>query len=331
MKKIDVLAIGDVVVDTFIKLKDAHVHCNLDREGCELCLRFGDKIPYEFAEVIPAVGNSANVAIAISRLGLKSALVANIGKDKNGKDCLKIFKREKVNTKYIKSEKNKNTNFHYVLWYDTERTIMVKHTEFDYQFPKLKISPSYIYLSSLAENSIEYHKQILDFLKNNQSAKLIFQPGTFQIKLGVEKLKEIYARTEIFFSNVEEAQKILKTEDRNILKLAKGIEALGPKLIFITDGEKGAYLYQKDELWFMPVYAPDLQITERTGAGDAFSGAVVSGIALGLTPLESFSWGLIDASYVIRHIGPQKGLLDQKEIKEYLKNAPTHFKAQKIN
>ena len=35
-KKIDFLAIGDIVVDAFIKLQDAHVHCNLDKEGCEL-------------------------------------------------------------------------------------------------------------------------------------------------------------------------------------------------------------------------------------------------------------------------------------------------------
>ena len=85
-KKIDFLAIGDIVIDAFIKLKDAHVHCNIDKEGCELCLRFGDKIPYEDVYVIPAVGNSPNAAVCAARLGLITALMTNLGDDQNGKD-----------------------------------------------------------------------------------------------------------------------------------------------------------------------------------------------------------------------------------------------------
>jgi len=40
MKKIDFLAIGDIVTDTFIKLKDAHIHSKLDIENRELCIKF---------------------------------------------------------------------------------------------------------------------------------------------------------------------------------------------------------------------------------------------------------------------------------------------------
>jgi len=85
--EIEFLAIGDLVIDAFIKLKDAHVHCNMDKEGCELCLRFGDKVPYEEVTVLPAVGNSPNAAVSAARLGLKAALMSNVGDDKNGEDC----------------------------------------------------------------------------------------------------------------------------------------------------------------------------------------------------------------------------------------------------
>ena len=76
--KIDFLAIGDIVIDAFIRLNDAHVHCKIDTDGCELCLRFGDKVPYESITVVPAVGNSSNAAISASRLGLRSAIITNI-------------------------------------------------------------------------------------------------------------------------------------------------------------------------------------------------------------------------------------------------------------
>ena len=71
-KKIDFLAIGDIVVDAFIRLKDAKVHCKINSEECEICMRWGDKIPYESVEVVSGVGNSANAAVAAARLGLKT-------------------------------------------------------------------------------------------------------------------------------------------------------------------------------------------------------------------------------------------------------------------
>jgi len=77
----DFLAIGDTVVDEFITLKDAQVNCNVNRENCTLTMRWGDKIPYESSTLVPAVGNAANAAVAAARLGLKSALVSNVGND----------------------------------------------------------------------------------------------------------------------------------------------------------------------------------------------------------------------------------------------------------
>src|SRR5438477_12188491 len=106
-KQIDVLAIGDITTDAFIRLKDAHVNCKVNTNDCEICLRFGDKVPFEYVKVVKAVGNAANAAVASARLGLKAALVANIGDDQNGKDCVLQLQGEKVITSFIKVHKNK--------------------------------------------------------------------------------------------------------------------------------------------------------------------------------------------------------------------------------
>ena len=328
--KIDFLSIGDIVTDAFIRLKDAHVHCNIDKKGCELCLRFGDKVPYESLNVIPAVGNAANAAVSAARLGLTSSIVTNIGKDKNGEDCIKSLKKNKVISDFVKIEKNKNTNYHYVLWYDVERTILIKHTEFDYALPKLpKIS--WIYFSSLGESSLNYHFEIAEYLKSNPEIKLAFQPGTFQMKLEIEKLKDIYARTEIFFCNLEEAQRILNNQTTNVLELSKGINALGPKMVSISDGPNGAYFYLNKELYFLPIYPDIAPPYERTGAGDAFSSTITAALALGIPPLEAFTWGPINSMSVVQQIGAQVGLLSRKELEKYLKNAPENYKVKKIS
>ena len=65
--QIDFLAIGDIVTDAFIRIKDAEATCDLDKRNCRLCVRFGDKVPYESMTELRAVGNSANAAVSAAR------------------------------------------------------------------------------------------------------------------------------------------------------------------------------------------------------------------------------------------------------------------------
>jgi sugar/nucleoside kinase (ribokinase family) len=345
MKKIDFLAIGDIVTDAFIKIKDAHVHCKIDTEACELCFRFGDKVPYESVNVIPAVGNSPNAAVCAARLGLNTALMTNMGDDQNGKDCLAILEKEKIDTTFVKIETGKLTNYHYVLWYDIDRTILIKHQSYEREWIDTKeasqrSAPAWIYLSSMGENSLPFHTEITNYLKRHEDVKLAFQPGTFQIKFGTESLKEIYARTDVFFCNLEEAQKILEKKDiKNLstsqvdkfLELSKGLQALGPKIVVISDGPNGAYLYLNGELWHNPIYPDITPPIERTGAGDAFSATFTAALALGKSPLEAFTWGPINSMSVVQYIGAREGLLNREKLEEYLKVAPENYKVKKIN
>lgn len=330
MNKIDFLAIGDIVIDAFIKMQDAHVHCKIDTSTCELCVPFGDKVPYESVHVVPAVGNSPNAAVSASRLGLQTALVTNVGKDDNGKECIKALKKDKVVTKFISTEKGKNTNYHYVLWYDVDRTILVKHENFTYKLPKFG-KVNWLYLSSLAETTLEYHHEIAEYLNKNPETKLAFQPGTFQMKLGPEKLKDLYARTEIFFCNKEEAARITKQETTDILILSKSINSLGPKIVVISDGPEGAYLYHNSELWHLPIYPDIAKPVDRTGAGDAFASTMTAALALGKPMLEAFTWGPINSMSVVQKIGAQEGLLNRTKLEEYLKNAPENYQPKLVS
>ena len=330
--KVDFLAIGDVVTDAFIRLQNAHLNDTVNHKAKELCLKFADKVPYEFVEVVRAVGNSANAAVAAARLGLSSALLSDIGGDQNGKECLETLKKNKVGIDHITIHRKMDTNYHYVLWYGSDRTILVKHQAYPYKFPKMKL-PGWIYLSSLAENTISYHAEILESLKENPQTKLVFQPGTFQMKVGVEKLKGLYERSYLFFCNTEEAKRILKMPEENdtpIVELLKKMRALGPQIVVITDGPKGAYVFDGKEAWFMPPYPDPKPPYERTGAGDAFSSTFTSALALGKTIPEALMWAPINSMSVVQEIGAQNGLLSRKEIERYLSNAPENYKPRKI-
>src|SRR4051812_42953636 len=112
----DFLAIGDVVTDAFIRLQDAEVKECINHHRQEICLSFGDKVPYEFVKVLPAVGNSANAAVSAARLGLSSGLISDVGEDINGKEAIDTLVGNKVATDYITKHKGLGTNYHYVLW-----------------------------------------------------------------------------------------------------------------------------------------------------------------------------------------------------------------------
>ena len=322
----DFISIGDIVTDTFIKLKDASVNCDIDREHCTISMAFGDKIPDKSAEVVRAVGNSSNAAVAASRLGLNAALVTHMGTDENGRGCLDVLKHEGVSLEFVEIHENKETNHHYVLWYESDRTILVNHEEYERHLPDVR-RPKWLYLSSLGPDSLEYHQEIGKYIKENQDVKLAFQPGTFQINLGAETLKEIYTNSQIFFSNIDEAEKILGVKGRTLSIDSQGstlleqIHTLGPKVVVLTDGPKGAYAYDGKSKWFVPPYPDSKPPFERTGAGDAFASTTVAAMALGKSLTEALLWGAVNSMSVVQQVGAQKGLLTRQEIEKYLINA----------
>ncbi len=335
----DFVAIGDIVIDAFIKLKNAHEVVNKETEATELCMVFGTKIPFEFAEEVVAVGNSANAAVSAARIGLKAGLVAHVGKDENGEKCIKKLKEEKVSTKYIGVHEGLHTNYHYVLWYGSERTILIKHEDFPLTLPDLG-DTKWLYLSSLGEKSLQFHTTLREYLDKHPETKLIFQPGTFQIKFGTNALKSIYERTELFFCNLEEAQIILQinqqsSDAKNIPLLLKKLRELGPKLPVITDGPHGSYTFvEKDgveKVAHLPIYPDIAPPQERTGAGDAFASTFSSAIALGKSTIEALQWGSINSMNVCQKVGAQAGLLSRSEIETYLKNAPLDWKIEYLD
>ncbi len=325
----DFVAIGDIVVDAFIKLKDAKVNCDINNEHCTITMTFGDKIPYESVEVLPAVGNAPNAAVAAARLGLKSALVTNLGSDNNGKDSIEHLKGDNVATDFVQAHEGKLTNYHYVLWYESDRTILVKHYEYERHFPDIG-SPKWVYLSSLGSDTKEYHHEIAEYLKSHPDINLAFQPGTFQISLGKEELKDIYARTKIVFCNMEEAERILGINTLGKEELLKRMMDLGPDIVVITDGSNGAHAYDGTDILFVPVYPQD-EAYERTGAGDAFASTTVSALALGKELKDALLWGAINSMSVVQQVGAQKGLLSREKLEEFLKNAPAEFQIKKVN
>ncbi len=333
MSEIEVLAIGDVVTDAFIKLLDDRASTYENEDGKFLAMPFGMKVPFDHAEVIEAVGNAANAAVSFAKLGINSGLISNVGGDSHGRDIIKALHDKKVDSRFVIINSNKTTNYHYVLWYKDERTILIKHEEYDYHWPRFRDAdiPKWVYFSSISEKALDrYHDLVADWLEENPEIKLAFQPGTFQLEAGVERLKRLYERTEVLVFNREEAVQVTGGDYDNVHELLDRLHSYGPKIVCITDGPAGAYASDGNVRLKMPPYPDPAPPFERTGAGDAFASTFVAALIQGNNIEGALQWAPINSMNVVQHMGAQEGLLTEHEIGEFLKKAPEWYKPEKF-
>lgn len=332
MSQLDVISVGDIVTDAFIKLLDDQAKTYEDSHGLWLAMPFGMKVPFDHAEIIEGVGNAANAAVSFARLGFKSGLVANVGGDQHGRDMIASLHKNKVDTRYIHINPGKDSNYHYVLWYKEERTILIKHEEYKYHWPHLtkKEVPRWIYFSSISKNALEFHDDLIEWLERYPETKLAFNPGTFQIEAGVHRLKHVYERTELLVVNREEAALISGGKTDDIHDLFDRLHKLGPKVVAITDGPDGAYASDGQKRLFMPPYPDPKPPFERTGAGDAFTSTFVAAIMKGSNIEGALQWAPINSMSVVQDLGAQRGLLNQHQMADLLRRAPRNYQPQKF-
>lgn len=324
----DVISVGDIVTDAFIKLINDNAHTYANEQGAWLAMPFGTKVPFDHAEVIPAVGNAANAAVSFARLGLRSSFVTNVGEDGYGRDMLRALHKNKVDTRFVHTNPDKISNYHYVLWYKEERTILIKHEEYEYFWPHLRANeiPRWLYFSSISKNAIDFHDELADWLDKHDGVKLAFQPGTFQMEAGAERLQRIYKRSEVLILNREEAALVGGGNHNDIHDLINNLHNLGPKIVVVTDGPDGAYASDGQNRFKMPLYPDPKPPYERTGAGDAFASTFVAALIKGNTIEGALQLAPINSMSVVQQVGAQRGLLTEAELEGLLKKAPEWYK-----
>lgn len=323
----DIIVIGDTTLDTFLQLDPAEVRvmCTLNKEDCELCLRYADKIPVQ--EIHDSIaGNAANAAVAASRLGLASTIWTIMGDDDTGTRAFEKLKKEKVNLDYFEIVKGHRSNASTVINIEGERTILIYHEPKIYHLPKLE-KAKWVYLTSMSQGSEVMFDDLISYL-NDSGAKLVYQPGTFQLRLGAIRAKKILQQCEILVVNKEEAVEYAQYKNHDIGPLIDAVHKLGPKIVVVTDGTAGAYASDGKQIWFLDIIK-EIPRIEATGAGDAFASAFTTAIASGHSVPEAMRWGSFNSSGVIQKIGPQAGILTKKEMQDWARKY-TNYKAKKL-
>jgi ribokinase len=187
-----------------------------------------------------------------------------------------------------------------------------------------------LYFSSISEHAIKYHDQVSDWLDDHSDVKLAFQPGTFQMEAGTERLKRIYERSEVLILNREEAASVGGGKHDNVHDLFNHLHKLGPKIVVITDGPNGAYASDGHNRYQMPLYPDPAPPIDRTGAGDSFASTFVAALMKGNTIEGALQWAPINSMSVVQKVGAQAGLLTEKQLEHYLRHSPDWYRPSRM-
>jgi hypothetical protein len=99
----------------------------------------------------------------------------------------------------------------------------------------------------------------------------------YWIKTKKASLERLLKKVDIFFANDSEGRML--AGDNNILKVAKYIIRLGPKIAVIKKGEHGVLFYSNRSSFIAPAYLLE-DVIDPTGAGDTFAGGFMGYLSI---------------------------------------------------
>jgi len=320
MSDLQLLSIGDSSLDVFMTPTESEAFCNLDERESLICFTYGDKIPVK-ALNFSIGGNAVNNAVGTTRLGVKTAVVLTLGVDDIGNQIVDKLKKEGVDTTFVIQQPSTESNYSTIINYSGERTIFTYKFPRSYEFPvHLPITP-WVYLTSMGDSFRPFYNHVVNWLKKNPSIKLAFNPGSRQLRAGLDAIKDVLEISEIIYVNRKEAEKLtnMKNTKSKEKELLQGLTKLGVKKPIVTDGPSGSFAFDGEKYFRVGILPIDA--CERTGAGDAFGAGCISGLIRGQNMGESLLQGTINSASVIGYIGSQRGLLKESEILAWLERA----------
>lgn len=301
----DIISIGSSLVDIFIKAPGFESK----RHDGQQTLVYGDKIELDDFHIYSG-GGASNTAVAFSRLGLKSAVISETGRDEFAKIVLHDFEQEGVASNLLIQEKLERTGGSVLLVAkDGERIALTYRgaaASLDpYDLPAFWLAETpWIHLSNSGANP-ETLKKIFKTVEKSQTSRLSWNPGKKELQLLIDKKLDLDSiPCEIFIVNQEEW--------KIVAPLQKEITKQFPQVV-ITKGKDGGelYLFGKKTFYYE---GQAVKTVDSTGAGDAFSAAFVAANFLGYDAETAITWGVKNASNVIAYYGAKTGLLYRDQI-----------------
>jgi len=251
-------------------------------------------------------GKGANQAVAAARLGGAVTLICKTGNDIFGKQSVRIFKGEGIDTDFIFEDPQQPSGVALITVDDhAENCIVVASGANAYlTVEDLMLVTHCIEKTSVILMQLEIPVETVAYAAFVAAAlekKVILNPAPV-CSLDNELLKHV----SIITPNETEASMltgIKVTDVASAGNAAKVLHAKGIATVIITLGSKGALVLHENECTLVP--APVVQAIDTTAAGDVFNGALAVALSENQTMLAAVEFACKAAAVSVTRMGAQ--------------------------
>ncbi len=329
MKSIELVGLGNGIVDALVEVKDDFLAENnlvkssmtlVDKERQSELL---EAVQAEYLK-IACGGSVCNTIFTFASVGGTAGMLTSIGQDNFANFYLDQLNLQNIAYDQSVSQSAEPTGTSLVLISpDGERTMctcLAASAEFSVDHlandliakAQYMLIEGYLLASELGWDAVK--KSIL-IAKANQTKIVLTLSAEFIVAVFKERLEEILPAVDLLFANEGEAGLYLGLSDATIS--AGRFAQIVPQVV-ITAGAEGSYYATGSELIHVPSIT--CQPVDLTGAGDSFAAGYLSGITKGLSPQKSLELGTYLAYRVITQLGARLDdlSLDELRNKSYL-------------
>ena len=246
-------------------------------------------------------GAPANVAVAAGRLGAHTAFLGKAGNDMHGKFLKSVLEEEKVNTSGLILDDQYFTTLAFVEVNENgERTFsFARKPGADTQIQKEEIEidvldkTSIFHIGSLSLTAQPARDTTLYAVKRaRKKGSIISYDPNYRAslwpdeKMARQQMRSLIPYVDLMKISDEETE--LLTDEKEVEKAAETLYRQGVKIVAVTLGREGAYIYSKDGGCVVPGFEVT-QIGDTNGAGDSFWGGFLYQIIVSGKRLEELT------------------------------------------
>jgi sugar/nucleoside kinase (ribokinase family) len=301
---VDILSIGTATIDIYYKGE------SLTEKNGRFELALGGKY---FADYFyeGLGGGGANVACGLSDLGIKTGLMATIGKNPFTNIILqKLADRKIVFENFCDIVEGYMNVSSILLSKIGEKTVVnyrandEKIFENQEDFAKL-IEAKNIYMANLSKVPLDIRIEALKFAKKH-NIRVFGNLNVTDCRKSIDEIIHYVRYVDVMFLNGYEFADLIKVPYQSIDFEGKIVDKYAlfnhDDLLVITDGKKGSYAYFGNKVYHQKAISID-KVIDTTGAGDGFTAGFIASYVKGQTIKEALKSGAEYASKIIQKLG----------------------------
>ena len=266
-------------------------------------------------------GKGANQAVAAARLGAEVSLIAKIGNDAFGKMSVENFKKEKIDTAHIYTDKDAPSGVAFIVVDDKGENIIVVApganatlNEKDIQDAEAVIQEAAIVLFQLEIPMTAVAEGIR--LAKKHKRMVMLNPAPAAAIPG-----EILSSVDIITPNQTEVLALTGIAVNDIITAQHACDVLhGNEIstVIVTMGEQGAYISSRNYKGLVAGFNAGT-VVDTVAAGDTFCGGLAIAIAEGKTLPDAVQFANAAAALSVTKAGAQASIPGRAEVEALLK------------